>query len=102
MKLYSTGPLSGQVENPARGEGRRGGAAHPGVLGCGEDDLPGADAGLGIDQDEPRRLLEVEARLERIDVLPAWKKVWNQPRTDIETCLELYGKRGSGPDEEGW
>jgi hypothetical protein len=46
--------------------------------------------------------LKQRPRLERIDVLPAWKKVWNQPRTDMETCLAICGEAGKGPPEEGW
>lgn len=35
--------------------------------------------------------LKRRPQLERIDVLPSWKKSWNQPRTDIESCLEIFG-----------
>ena len=46
--------------------------------------------------------LKWRRHLERIDVLASWKRVWNQPRTDIETCLEICGL-GEGPrEEEGW
>jgi len=47
-----------------------------------------------VDLDEPGRCLKWRPKLERIDVLPAWKKVWNQARTDIETCLEIWGVAG--------
>jgi hypothetical protein len=46
--------------------------------------------------------LKRRPRLERIDVLPMWKKVWNRPRTDIETCLAICGDAGREPPEEGW
>lgn len=44
--------------------------------------------------------LKRRPKQERIDVLPTWKKVWNQARTDIETCLEMCG--GEVPEEGGW
>jgi hypothetical protein len=46
--------------------------------------------------------LKRRPRLERIDVLPAWKRVWNQPRTDIETCLAIYRVADKEPEEGGW
>ena len=46
--------------------------------------------------------LKRRPKQERIDVLSSWKKCWNQPRTDIETCLEICTRAGRGPAEEGW
>jgi hypothetical protein len=46
--------------------------------------------------------LKRRPKQERIDVLPVWKKVWNQPRTDMETCLAISGVAGKEPAEQGW
>jgi hypothetical protein len=46
--------------------------------------------------------LKWRPRLERIDVLPGWRKVWNRPRTDIETCLEICNLAGKEPEDGGW
>jgi hypothetical protein len=46
--------------------------------------------------------LKRRPRLERIDVLPGWKKVWNLPRTDIATCLASCGVTGREPEDGGW
>jgi hypothetical protein len=45
--------------------------------------------------------LKQKPRLERIDVLPNWPTVWRREKTDIETCMQIYGMTGKGP-EIGW
>lgn len=34
------------------------------------------------------RCLKIRPRLERIDVLPCWKKVWGEPKLDMTACGE--------------
>ena len=40
--------------------------------------------------------------LQRIDVLPGWKRVWNQPKTDIATCVEMVARPEQVTEESGW
>ena len=46
--------------------------------------------------------LKRRARLERIDVLRNWKKVWSVPKSSIEDVRCLVGKWEGTREEDGW
>ena len=44
--------------------------------------------------------LKRRPRLERIDVLPSWKRVWSGERMTVEECRQMMGP--TPEDENGW
>ena len=44
--------------------------------------------------------LKRRPRLERIDVLPSWKRVWSGQRMSVEECQQMMGPNPD--DEDGW
>jgi hypothetical protein len=46
--------------------------------------------------------LKQRPRLEKIDVLGCWKKVWSSPKSSIEDVRGLHGKWEATEEEGGW
>jgi hypothetical protein len=45
--------------------------------------------------------LKERPRMERIDVLPTWKREWCVPKVDAKTCQKKWVS-GNADEEKGW